>query len=150
MAHAFKTISAKPTFGVIKDNMYQSDYIARKKGAFTFCNIPQQCHRLITSDSYSRLNSFNVRKYTTYANKSNLISGQYMKENLTNVCTVSDIIGSPCQNNTNVKIDPTTATVPYYYTYQIDPIGELFGNTQCGELNFTRYREIISRNNVKV
>ena len=76
-------------------------------------------------------------------NKSNLISGQYMKENLSDVCTVSDIIGSPCQNNTNVKIDPTTATVPFYYTYQIDPIGELFGNTQCGELNFTRYREII-------
>ena len=157
MAHAFKTISAKPTFGVIKDNMYQSDYIARKKGASTFCNIPQQCHRLITSDSYSTLNSFNVRKYTTYVNKSNLISGQYTKENLTDVCTVTDILDplscsscSPCQNNTYIYINPNAATTPFYYSYQIDPLGELFGNTQCGELNFTRYREIISHDDVKV
>ena len=36
MAHAFKTISAKPTFGTLQPNLYQSDYINRKKGIIVF------------------------------------------------------------------------------------------------------------------
>ena len=31
MAHAFKNISAKPTFGTLREELNQSDYINRKK-----------------------------------------------------------------------------------------------------------------------
>ena len=160
MAHAFKTISAKPTFSTLKENLYQSDYINRKKGIITFCNS-SRCQRIRFSPSYNVINSFNIGSYTLSlynsntlpVNKSNLIISQYTKENLKDVCTISeidpnvnptpcgiDIYCDPCQNNNPVIIDPTlSGTQPFYYKYQIDPLGELFGKTQCGELNYTRY-----------
>jgi hypothetical protein len=29
--------------------------------------------------------------------------------------------------------------IPFYINYTIDPYGQLFGNSQCGELNYTKY-----------
>jgi hypothetical protein len=74
------------------------------------------------------------------------------------VCTISGISADyqpapcsstnpciPCQNNNPVKIDNTVITstdlgsVPFYFKYQTDPIGELFGKSQCGELNYVHY-----------
>jgi len=159
MAHAFKTISAKPTFGTLKQNIYQSDYINRKKGVLTYCNSYSRCQRLQTAPSYNTRNLFNIGLYKLSldscdilpVNKSNLIISQYTKQNLKDVCTISNIDPSvhpapcgssepcdPCQNNTPVTIDPTLTT-PFYYTNQIDPIGQLFGQSQCGELNYTEY-----------
>jgi hypothetical protein len=159
MAHAFKTISAKPTFGTIRENLYQSDYVNRKKGLITVCNSPATCKGLRIAPSYNTRNSFNLGRYTLSldkcnifpVNKSNLIIGQYTKTDLSNICTVSNLSPyskpapcssddpcNPCQNNTAVVIDPTSAN-PFYYTCQIDPLGELFGKSQCGELNYTHY-----------
>ena len=160
MAHAFKTISAKPTLGTLKENLYQSDHINRKKGISIFCNSPSRCQRTPFVPSYDIRNSFNIGRYALQVNtcnilpvnKSNLIIGQYTKENLKDICTISEInptvnpspCGSdspcnPCQNNNAVKIDPLSAINPFYYTYQIDPLGQLFGQTECGELNYTHY-----------
>jgi hypothetical protein len=36
-------------------------------------------------------------------------------------------------------INVASATAPFYFTNTIDPLGELFGNSQCGELNYTHY-----------
>lgn len=163
MAHAFKTISAKPTFGTLRENLYQSDYIYRKKGIITTCNFPSRCQRIKFAPSYNTRNSFNIGLYTRSldncnilpVNKSNLIIGQYTKLNLNHICTIQEIdpkvnpapCGTgpdsipcdPCQNNKHIKIDPSTLTNPFYFKYQIDPIGELFGQSQCGELNYTHY-----------
>ena len=159
MAHTFNTISAKPTFGTLRPNLYQSDYINRKKGIITFCNSRSTCKKIYSSPmpSYDTLNSFNHGKYKLSldkcnilpVNKSNLIISQYTKSDLTDVCTIQPLFPhikpepcssinpcSPCQNNTPVTIN--TADV-LYQTYQIDPLGELFGRTQCGELNYTHY-----------
>jgi hypothetical protein len=160
MAHAFKTISAKPTFGTLKEGIYQSDYINKKKGIITFCKSPSSCKKSKVFSSYDTLNSFNFGRYSfmlkkcnvVTVNKSNLIIGQYTKENLKDVCTVSALAPyiepspcgqdnpcTPCQNNNVVKIDPLNATTTFYNEYIIDPLGELFGKTQCGELNYTDY-----------
>ena len=40
MAHAFAPIPAKPAFGTLKENLYQSDYINRKKAKYTYCRGP--------------------------------------------------------------------------------------------------------------
>jgi hypothetical protein len=157
MAHAFKTVSAKPTFGTLRENLYQSDYINRKKGAIIFCKSPSFCQRIRPAPSYNTRNSFNLGRYTLSldkcnifpVSKGNLIMGQYTKENLKDVCTVSNLIpyikpepcGSdepcdPCQNNTPVLLDPAEI---FYQKHMIDPLGELFGKTQCGELNYTHY-----------
>lgn len=157
MAHAFKTISAKPTFGTLRENLYQSDYINRKKGVITFCKSPASCQRIKLALSYNTRNSFNLGRYTLSVNKcnilpinkGNLIIGQYSNTNLNNICTVSNISPytkpspcgvdnecNPCQNNNPISINTDDT---FYQKYTIDPLGELFGNTQCGELNYTKY-----------
>jgi len=148
MAHAFKTISAKPTFGTLQPNLYQSDYINRKKGIIVFCKRECICKNIKVAPSYDIKNSFNLglrfnRLNNIHNNKSNLIISQYTKENLENVCTVSPIVPlleNSCQNNGPVIIDPLNSTIPFYNTYIIDPLGQLFGKSQCGELNYTEYK----------
>lgn len=155
MAHAFAPISAKPTFGTLKENLYQSDYINRKKGKQNYCTNPKRCNKLINSNSYANLNSFNLGRYLEKCNilsvnKTELVIGQYTKLNLNNVCTVSngpppskhcssENPCNPCQNNTSVIIDSSTNANPFYLGHTIDPLGELFGSSQCGELNYTDY-----------
>ncbi len=160
MAHAFKTISAKPTFGTLRPELYQSDYINRKKGIITFCNLPV-CQQNKFISSYNTKNSFNIGRYALTldkcnilpVNKSNLIIGQYTKSNLKDICTVSNIFSyskptpcgsdapcNPCQNNNPVIID-LTSVKPFYETHIIDPLGQLFGKSQCGELNYTHYMQ---------
>jgi len=61
-------------------------------------------------------------KFPNISNKTNLVIGQYSKMNLNGIITVSSNI-----EDINVVIDP---------------IGELFGNTPCGELNYTKYLQL--------
>lgn len=158
MSHAFAPIPGKPAFGTLRENLYQSDYINRKKGKLVYCKTPSYCNKLKIANNYELVNSYNLGRYSRNletcniipVNKGNLIIGQYSKLNLNNVCTISngtpptkpcsnDNPCNPCQNNTPVQIDPNSATEPFYWNKTIDPIGELFGASQCGELNYTQY-----------
>jgi hypothetical protein len=157
MAHAFQTIPAKPAFATLRQNLSQSDYINRKKGLLIYCNSPSHCNRLRITPSYNIRNSFNTgrsainlsRCNNLPINKSNLIIGQYTASNLSQVCSVSNIFPyttptpcssdypcNPCQNNNAVQL--STSDI-FYNKFIIDPNGELFGKTQCGELNFTQF-----------
>jgi hypothetical protein len=163
MAHAFAPIPAKPAFGTLKENLYQSDYLNRKKAKYAYCRTPSYCNKIKISNSYALINSYNLGRYARNletcniipVNKGNLIIGQYAKLNLSNVCTVSygpppitpctnDTPCDPCQDNTPVKIDPNVSPAtpisshPFYWNATIDPNGELFGASQCGELNYTQ------------
>ena len=78
-----------------------------------------------------------------FLNKSNVIAGLYSKMDLTNVCTL--INGFPCNKidscsacKNAVSVD-SSSTSPLNWSNTIDPVGELFGNTPCGILNFTNY-----------
>ena len=130
MAHAFKTIPAKSTFGTLQEELNQSDYISIKK---------RKCNSIL----YTNKSNLIVRPQL---NKSNLIIGQYTKLNLYNVCNVSKgpPPANPCEfNNCNPCQDIVTinasSTNPFYFDYTIDPLGELFGKTSCGILNYTNY-----------
>jgi hypothetical protein len=125
MAYAFAPISAKPTFGNLRDNLYQSDYIQKKKSKH-LCQCKKSCN-------------------TKIVNTGNLIMGQYSKLDLTGVCTaipttpcnkIDDC--EPCQMKEPVPIPPTE-NVPFYYNNTLDPLGTLFGNSQCGEQNYARF-----------
>ena len=96
------------------------------------------------------------------ANKNNLIAGQYSKMDLTDACNViniqnicdpnisaSECIAQKCALSIPMQInssgtwysnvpEPDTAT-PFYQYNIIDPLGVLFGNTQCGEVNYTSF-----------
>lgn len=167
MAYAFNTISAKPTFGTIKENLYQSDYINRKKAIITYCSTPDYNNKIKNATSYHIMNSFKLGSYIAsldkyknlLINKNNLIIGQYTQSNLKDVCTVSEnyynTAPSPksdissldcliCPVPSDIIIDPNNPnnTLPFYNNYIIDPRGQLFGKSQCGELNYINYMQL--------
>ena len=157
MAHAFAPIPAKPAFGTLKENLYQSDYLNRKKAKYAYCRTPSSyCNKIKKSNSYALINSYNLGRYSRNletcniipVNKGNLIISQYAKLNLSNVCTVSHgpppitpcsmtTPCDPCQDNNPVLINQESSD-PFYWDATIDPNGELFGASQCGELNYTQ------------
>jgi hypothetical protein len=155
MAHAFKTIPAKPTFGTLTKVGYQSDYISNKKANLLYCNNRDKtnCNKLTKSkvSNYANYNLFYTGRYLNAVNngcvlpfnKTNLIAGQYSKMNLTDVCTVSK--GSPCpiDNDCSGCSEPiiidSNSSEPFYQEYTIDPLGLLFGKSTCGINNFTKY-----------
>ena len=148
------------TFGTIRENLYQSDYINRKKGTIMFCDASSRCKRIKNAPSYNTLNLYNIGRYKLSLdkfnvlpfNKSNLIIGQYTKLNLDSICTISYLPPydaeqtnqcdsqhcNSCPNYAPIIID-THTDIPFYEKYIIDPIGQLFGSSQCGELNYTKY-----------
>jgi hypothetical protein len=147
-------MSAKATFGTLKEKIYQGDYINRKKSKIIYCDNRLLCNKIAVSNSYEKIQLFNLGSYLRNCNRAidtdELIISQYTKSDLTNVCTVSngppptaqcsyDTPCDPCQDNTPVIIDTSTSVNPFYFDKTIDPLGELFGNTQFGELNYTKY-----------
>jgi len=158
MSHTF---AQKPAFGTLKENLYQSDYINRKKAKNTYCRTPSNCQKMATANSYDKINLYKLGRYSIgldkcnaiHVNKGNLIMGQYTKLNLQNVCTIavgpppnqhcSNITPcNPCQNNALVQINTSLMAPPFYQNYTIDPLGELFGASQCNELNYTHYMSL--------
>jgi hypothetical protein len=129
MAHAFKTIPAKPAFGTAQPLFYQSDYLNIKKRQILSkirCNPNwgYDYYYLVNKPSQPEINPFS------------LVYNLYSKENLCDVNTLA------YNNNLNVpvtKINPLST--PLYKYYTIDPQGQLFGNTQCGELNYVNYMQ---------
>ena len=169
MAHAFSPIPAKPTFGTLRQNLYQSDIINRKKAEIIFCNSKSYCGKLLVSKNYadrilfdkgqSSINNIKCllakKRILIPINKSNLIIGQYSKLDLRPVCSVINSseknIAVTCLENayldcSSVPIEPH-ATNPFYFNKYIDPCGRLFGNSQCGELNYTSYMILNPPNN---
>jgi hypothetical protein len=151
-------ISGKATFGTLKQVSYQSDYITNKKSKLNYCNnvnytANSNCKKNNFFTNYNQYNLFNNGRYLFALdtkkklpfNKTNLIAGLYSKMNLTNVCTV--INGNPCSQIescngcSNVVTVDASSSNPFYITNTIDPIGELFGNSQCGINNFIDYME---------
>lgn len=144
---------AAKAFGTLRENIYQGDYINRKKSKIIYCSNPVLCNKLSVSNSYEKIKLFKLGRYLSNCNEiidvNKLAISQYTKSDLTNVCTISNgpppttycsynTPCNPCQNNTPVIIN-TSMTVPFYFTNTIDPLGELFGSSQCGELNYTKY-----------
>lgn len=154
MAHTFKPIPGKPAFGTLTQVVYQGDYISNKKAKLFYClnRDKTNCNKLDKAQNYNQYIQFYKGRYLNALDngcilpfdKTNLIAGQYTKMDLTDVCTVID--GYPCSQidscsgcSSGASIDATSATEPFYQTNTIDPVGNLFGNSQCGTNNFTRY-----------
>lgn len=153
MAHAFKTIPAKPTFGTLTQVNFQGDYITNKKAKLAFCNGNNKkgCNKNNKVSSYSQYNLFNQGRYLDALDrgcilpfdKTNLITGLYSKMDLKGVCTV--IHGNPCSQIDSCSGCLSGAQIiasspgAFYLTKTIDPLGSLFGKSPCGINNFTRY-----------
>ena len=131
MARPFtNSSSANKAFGVFSGSQDAGNYIHNKKAKSTYCNA-KFCTRSVTVGSESNYLLFKrAKKLRVYPclnsiNKANL--------NI-NLITKLDLTGVP------VILPPaiTTVTDPYKY-YNIDPSGNLFGNTICGIDNWEKY-----------
>ena len=134
----FKPYMGKNTFGVLKESQDAGQYILNKTASTSFCT-PNVCvpSRTLASQS-SRLILRRANKIYFRA-----CQDPYNTANLNiNLVTVLDLSGVPViqQSGTPFSV-PTTLdvlSIPFL-GYTIDPSGNLFGNTVCGEDNFQNY-----------
>ena len=137
MSRPFAKNNGKSTFAQIKEPLNASQYTSIKKTKYTFCK-PNYCHP--NKNLYSQSNYLMLKSANNLAtNKCNYIDHTELYINLitsldlsANAIVVTDLSG----NGYPVKID---TTVQPYLKYNIDPSGNLFGNTVCGINNFENY-----------
>lgn len=162
-------MTARAAFGKLKESVSQTVYLDQKKGISTFCTARINdigCGRLKNASSYEQRQLYNNGRYyvatkkcpdVIQVNKTNLPINLVSAMNLEGAC---EIITQPLCNLDNcTKCSgppvPITLTAsgtwfgkPFYQANYLDPIGALFGNTQCGELNWTRYLVYTGSNNM--
>jgi hypothetical protein len=84
----------------------------------------------------------------TSFNTSDLVAGLYTNEALKGVNVIDLSHNDPCNNYpySQTIIEPSNITgstsKPFYWNYNIDPCGSLFGNAPCGYDNYEDYRVI--------
>lgn len=136
MAHSFKSNSGKKTFGVFIEPLAAGEYIYNKKAKATYCNA-NNCP-INSSESnlllYKRANNINNFPCKNIINKANLNINLITKLNLKDVPVIADFSGNV------VPTTISTGVIPYL-RYNIDPSGDLFGNSICGINNYVRYMQ---------
>lgn len=139
MANSFNSNSGKKAFGVFTEPLQAGEYIYNKKAKATYC-VTNNCIPSVKVCSESNLLLYKRSNFLTYSpcrnyiNKANLEINLITKLNLSEVPVIADFSGN---------IVPTTisSSVIPYLTYNIDPSGNLFGNTICGVNNYVRYMQ---------
>ena len=139
MARPFKnSSSANKAFGVFSESQSAGNYIYNKKVKATYCsktcspysmNIGSESNRLLFKTAYK----LGVYPCLNSIDKTNL--------NI-NLITKMDLSGNvPVIQNFASKAVPTTITTTAtpFLDYNIDPSGNLFGNTICGINNWEKY-----------
>jgi hypothetical protein len=137
MAHSFKTNSGKKAFGVFNEPLEAGNYTYNKKAKSAYCfangcntgiKLGSQSNRLL----FNMSSKFNAYPCTNSINKTNLYINLITKLDLKNVDVIANFSGNVVPTTIN------TDTLPYL-TYNIDPSGNLFGNTVCGFNNYVNY-----------
>jgi hypothetical protein len=150
MAFTFNSNPANEAFGKAKKVGYASDYLEDRKARLVYCKnvkigngykLARPCDRLYIAKSYETINLFRrgllIKKITQgrvpFFNNGDLEINLYTKENLNNVNVIAGTV-------------PTPNTVLDFHTYDLDPCGQLFGNSQCGVGNFVNYLQLNTEN----
>ena len=144
MAQSFKSSSGGRPFKLFSEPTTAGTYIENKKAKASYC-VGNTCPVNIKVGSQSNLILFNKAKrlkrtQTKCANsltfdKTQLYVNLVTKLDLSNVDVVVD------STNNDVAHHPIVITndVTPYLDYNIDPNGNLFGNTICGINNYIHY-----------
>jgi hypothetical protein len=137
MAHSFKSNNGNKSFGVFLEPQTSGDYIYNKKSTYSYCQS-NKCFpsRKFSSESnrllFKRANKLSVYPCLNSINKANLNINLITKLDLTNVPVIQEF-------STGAIPSTITTTSTPYLDYNIDPSGNLFGNTICGINNFVNY-----------
>jgi hypothetical protein len=136
MRHSFKSNPGKRSFGVFAEPLDASEYIYNKKARASFC-IANNCppRNKVGSESnlllFKRSNRLQLYPCKNKINKANLNINLITKLDLESVPVIEDMSG-------NVPSTITSTAIPFL-DYNIDPSGNLFGNTICGVNNYVNY-----------
>lgn len=138
MARPFKNLSsANKAFGVFSESQNAGDYTYNKKARASYCQS-NLCTRSLTVGSennyllYKRSNKLSVYPCLNSINKANLNINLITAMKLTNVPVIQEF------STEDVPTTITTTATPFL-DYNIDPSGNLFGNTICGINNWEKY-----------
>jgi len=132
MAHSFKTNPARPAFSVFNGPNDAGDYILNKKAKATFC----------AANSCKQSTSVNTQSNLLLLRKSNMLNFYQSGSDVDTTDLNINLITKLNLMDVNVvqPVDMSMNSIPYLY-YNIDPDGQLFGNTVCGINNFLNYLE---------
>jgi hypothetical protein len=136
MARPFNGNSGKKAFGVFAEPLTEGDYIYNKKAKASYC-FANNCTPNLTEGNYllyKRSYALNHFPCRNLINKQNLNINLITKLNLKYVPVIADLSG-------NISPTTITSTITPYLKYNIDPSGNLFGNSVCGINNYTRYMQ---------
>jgi hypothetical protein len=142
MAHAFQPLPGNVTFRKTKESNYASDYIYNKKSLMAYC-VEKKDFNCKKWWNQGELFLYNNGQYLVTTakcspfNTSNLGSNLYTKQDLSSVCVITDTSSNTCKPKINAISISTSNKEPLYNRYNIDPSGQLFGRTPCGENNYT-------------
>ena len=138
MARPFKNnSSANKAFGTFNEPQEAGEYIYNKKARATFCvanrcapsiKVGTESNRLL----FNRSNKINMYPCVNSVNNANLNINLITKLDLKDVPVIEDFSGNIVPSTINIISNP-------YLRYNIDPSGNLFGNTDCGINNFVKY-----------
>ena len=156
MANTFSSSfsRSKKTFNAISEPMNAGEYIYNKKAKqIYYCskkcfynNCYQKCLNNKNLFSESDLLLFKKVKfgYSNNFNKQQLSNNLITKLNLEGLSVIST-------NNISPTDIPTVSTADGVY-YNVDPSGNLFGNTICGTNNFVNYMQYynVFTNNINI
>lgn len=107
-------------FGNIASTNYASNYIQNKRV------------RVLSRNCTYHTSLGRILQCSVPFNRSNLAAGLFSQEDLLNVNVLSTVLGhSPTVVNSTL--------LPFYSNYTIDPNGQLFGTSPCGENNYHRF-----------
>ncbi len=139
MSRPFAKNSAKPAFAQFKEPYDGGEYISIKKTKHSFCK-PNYCNP--NKNMYSQSNYMMLKRAKNLAtNPCNYIDHTQLYVNLITKLDLTNVnpIISDLSGNTYPVIIDTNPNIEPYLTYNIDPSGNLFGNTVCGINNYENY-----------
>lgn len=132
-----QTTLGNAAFGQLNSTTTAGEYIYKKHSQYEYTN-PSRCVKVKNyQDLYALKTSFGIKylnkQDTIKSQKNNLVSGLYTKLDLKDVSVIS---------NSSNNVSPTSITLTSipFLDYNIDPQGQLFGNTICGLNNFINYK----------
>ena len=164
MAHAFKNTNTSnssfyndgngnSTFANINKTIFASDYITNKKAKLLYSSNFQKKrvgglqnqNNLFLLRRAQLIRDIDVCNALPAFDTTNLVSGLYSTEDLSGVNVVTNVTADAsnnvfCPTYSGSLIDPTLLLSPFYYTYNIDKCGSLFGNNICGIENYSHFK----------
>jgi hypothetical protein len=136
MSNSFTSNSGIKSFGVFSEPLEAGEYIYNKKSRASFC-APSHCPPNLTQGN---LLMFKNSYQMTYFPCKNAINKANLNINLITHLNLKDV---PVVTHTGSNVVPITlsSTAVPYLDYNIDPSGNLFGNSVCGINNYVQYMQ---------